>query len=552
MGNVLPMPRNYHKRTAEEFEENSSVTPSAVPETPRTPRYSDSSTGRSKRRGGRRKSSRNDGASSGRAAAAGSASGAAASSSRAADKSAASQGRKAKRQQRRHAARTEKTHEPGIVARVVNSWWNRLLGAIYSGNFADQSEQYLAHQTTRDYICNTCGEAANGALFPILTMICSQLLGAVQAGQFSMAFTIGSLLLFVANYGARTYQVSDLDEMQSFLDYQVNRLLTCAAALAVGMAWFKVMGYEGTMLSICSSMLVYRAVDGLADVYEGRLHQKDKLYLGGLAQAIRCVVAGVAFAVVLLLTGSLSLAGWALAIGGVASLLVVTIPLAYFETDKSLPLTLRGVRELFVQCFPLFIALFLYNLIDSMPKFAMEQMLSYDNQLYYNAMYFPAHCIMMFASFIYKPQLVRLARIWEDPEKHKRFDLIVVAMFAVIAVITAILAAFMGWIGIPLLSLMYGVDFEQFRSLVYVMIVMGGLAACIDFLYQIITVLRAQGSVMRLFLIAVVFSVPICYLLVGFADLAGAVLSGVVVMAILMVLLITEYARIHKQAAQAY
>ena len=456
------------------------------------------------------------------------------------------------RRRPRHEGRERPSRQPGFLARVVNDWWNRLIGAVFGGKFSEQTEQYLAHQTKRDYVCNTLGQAAWGMLFPVLTMVATWLVGAEQAGLFSMAFTVGTLLLFLANYGVRTYQVSDLDEMRSFLDYQIQRFLTCAAMLLVGWLWCRFRGYDAQMFAVCMGVLVFRAVDGLADVYEGRLQQKDKLYLAGLSQAARCVLGLVAFSVILFITRSLPVASFAMAVGGVASLLLLTVPLAFFETEKSLPATARGIRDLFVECFPLFLALFLYNLIDSVPKFAMEGALSYDNQLYYNALYFPAHSILMVAGFIYKPQLVRLARIWDDPEKHRRFDLVVLAMVGVIALITGAMALFMAWLGIPLMSLMYGLDFEQFRGLALVMVGTGGVCACIDFLYQIVTVLRAQGEVSRLYLIAFAFAVPVSMLLVNFAGLAGAVVGSLVSMAILLVLLVMEYCAIRRRMSRGY
>lgn len=458
-------------------------------------------------------------------------------------------GRKGRRGSgRERSSRPGTDRQQAFLPRVVNNWWNRLISAIFGGRLSEQTEQYAAHQTKRDYICNTIGQAAWGMLFPVLTMVATWLVGAEQAGQFSMAYTVGVLLLFLANYGVRTYQVSDLDDMHSFLDYQVNRFITCAAMLVVGWLWCQVRGYDASMFSICMGVLVFRAVDGLADVYEGRLQQKDKLYLAGLSQAVRCALGFLAFSAVLLLTRNLPMASFALAAGAVASLVLLTVPLAYFETERSLPATVRGVRELFVDCFPLFLALFLYNLIDSVPKFAMEGVLSYDNQLYYNAMYFPAHSILMMAGFIYKPQLVRLARIWDDPEKHRRFDLLVLAMVGVIALIAGGMALVMGTVGIPLMSFMYGLDFEQFRPLVYVMVATGGVCASIDFLYQIITVLRAQEQVSKLYLIAIVFAVPVSVLLVNFSGLAGAVMGSLVSMAILLVLLVMEYAQIRRRA----
>ena len=454
---------------------------------------------------------------------------------------------------KRRGGRAERpARQPGILARAANDWWNRLIGAVFGGKISEQTEQYLAHQTKRDYMCNTAGQAAWGMLFPLLTMVCTWLVGAEQAGLFSMAFTVGTLLLFLANYGVRTYQVSDLDDMRSFLDYQIQRFLTCALMLVVGWLWCQVRGYDPQMFAICMGVLVFRAVDGLADVYEGRLQQKDKLYLAGLSQAARCVLGLVAFSVTLFLTRNLAVASFAMAAGGVASLVLLTVPLALFETEKSLPASFRGVRDLFVECFPLFLALFLYNLIDSVPKFAMEGALSYDNQLYYNALYFPAHSILMVAGVIYKPQLVRLARIWDDPSRHRRFDLLVLAMVGVIALITGAMALFMAWLGIPIMSVMYGIDFEQFRSLALVMVGTGGVCACIDFLYQIVTVLRAQAEVSKLYLIAFAFAVPVAMLLVNFAGLAGAVVGSLVSMAILLVLLVMEYVAIRRRMSRGY
>lgn len=440
--------------------------------------------------------------------------------------------------------------QPGPLRRAVDKWWNRLIAAVFGGQESARSEQYLAHQTTRDYVLNTCGQAAWGALFPLLTMVCTWIVGAEKAGLFSMAFTIGTLLLFLANFGTRTYQVSDIDEMQSFADYQVHRIITCAAMLLVGYVYCRTREYADPMMSICMGVLAFRAVDGLADVYEGRLQQKDKLYLAGLSQGVRCAGSFVTFSAVLLLTRNLAWASWGMAIAAVGSLVVLSMPLAFFETDRGDKATLRGVRELFSACWPLFAALFLYNMIDSMPKFAMEGALSYDNQLYYNAMYFPAHTILMISAFVYKPQLVRLARIWDDHEKRHRFDLLVLAMIGVIALTTGVMALFMGTIGIPMLNLMYGLDFEQFRSLVYVMVGTGGVCACVDFLYQIITVLRAQSEVTLYYGAAFAFSVPVSMLLVNFAGLSGAVVGSLVCMAILLLLLLLQFFTIRQKAAR--
>lgn len=45
-----------------------------------------------------------------------------------------------------------KPRKPSRVARLVGGWWDRLIGAVYSGSLSSQTEQYAAHETTRDYI----------------------------------------------------------------------------------------------------------------------------------------------------------------------------------------------------------------------------------------------------------------------------------------------------------------------------------------------------------------------------------------------------------------
>mgnify|MGYP003257071397 FL=1 len=86
--------------------------------------------------------------------------------------------------------------QPGIVV----TWWTRLLSSVVSGDIPNQNEQYLAHQTSQDYLFNALGQGAWGALFPLLTVVCSQLVGIEQAGLFSMAFVVATLLLFIAQY----------------------------------------------------------------------------------------------------------------------------------------------------------------------------------------------------------------------------------------------------------------------------------------------------------------------------------------------------------------
>lgn len=441
-------------------------------------------------------------------------------------------------------SRNGKPRKKSFITRKVEAWCSRVLGAVSGDGLAEQEAEYASGRTTRDYVWNTVGVGLWGMVFPVLTIVVTQLAGAEQAGMFSLAFVTALLLMFVGNYGVRNFQASDLDEEYSFADYQVNRVLTVVIMLVAGITYCKFRGYTDQMWLMSLGVYFYKAVDALADVYEGRLQQVDKLYLAGISQAFRSAAALIGFSLALLITRNVGVSSIVMAVIAALTFVVFTFPLAQLETPKSRSANAKRVIGLLKQCFPLFVALFMYNLIDNMPKFVMEGALSYDNQLYYNALYFPAHAILLTSGFIYKPMLLKMANAWADPAKRKKFDLIIVVMFVIIVAITVVVAGAMGWFGLTIMSFLYSIDFEQYRGLCFVMLAAGGVTAGIEFLYQVITVLRRQRAVTKLYLITFGFSLFVPVLLVNFTGLPGAVIGYLIVMCILLVLLVSEYASI--------
>ena len=425
------------------------------------------------------------------------------------------------------------------LSRIVSSWADRVSGAAAQGSFSSQQAQYASGRTTRDYVCNTIGLALWGFVFPLLTIVCTQLVGAQQAGVFSLAFVTANLLMYLGNYGVRTFQVADIYDVRSFADYQVARIITCLAMLALGVGYCALRGYGGSVLVMTLGVFAYRTLDSLADVYEGRLQQADKMYLAGISQALRAGLALIAFSVVLLLSRSLAAASVFLAIGNALVLLFVTLPLAYMETAKSRRATRANVADIMQRCLPLFAAIFLYNLCDNIPKFMMEGVLSYDNQLYFNALYFPAHSILMMAGMVYKPLLLRLANAFKGGDRSGFSSTLGLVLGCIVGIVVVMLVI-MNTVGLPLMSFLYGIDFARFRIPMNLMIVAGGLTAAIDFLYQVITIQRKQNTVMKLYVVTLAVSVVASVSLIHACGLLGAVAAYVIEMAVLFALIVRQ------------
>lgn len=285
--------------------------------------------------------------------------------------------------------RPNKARRQGAIARLVNHWIDRLVGAASQRSFSGQEEQYSSHQTTRDFIFNSLGIGVWGVVFPLLTIVITQLVGADQAGIFSLAFVTGTLLMIIGNYGVRTYQVSDIDEDHSFADYQINRIITCILMVVAGYVYCCILRlrvrhvrHQHGRVPVPHGRRAGRCLRGAPTA--GR-QDVSRGHLAGISK--RCRARRVQHRPLchaqpgVLVHHHGNRRGGKPACPDCASRV-------HGDTQVA-PLGNGGVVNLFKRCFPVFVALFLYCLIDNMPKFRMEGPLSYDNQLYFNVLYFP-------------------------------------------------------------------------------------------------------------------------------------------------------------------
>lgn len=441
-------------------------------------------------------------------------------------------------------------HAPRSSHNIMRSWKNRLMEGVQHQDFANQVALYGSHRTVKDYLCNALGQACMGLMFPLLTILVSQICGCDSAGQFSMAFVVASVFQFIALFGVRTFQVSDVSEQDSFAAYQLQRILTCIIMAAMSWIYLTLRHDSELMSSLLISLMAFKLIDSLADVYEGRLQQCDKLYLAGISQAIRCGGACFVFMLVLILFHDVQTATRALALFAGVSFGIITYPLAKFETPKSRAWEPIELSELFYECFPAFLGQFLFALIDTSPKFIMEAILDYQQQLYFNALYFPAMAIVLVAALVYKPQLMKLSMLWTQNDNTKRFDTQTFIIATSIIGITVLMAFIMWNWGATLNGILYGVSFKHLQLEQLGMVIAGGLSACIDFFFQLLTIIRKQANAFTSYLISFGFVIICSLICITTLRFSGAVGSYVGAMILLCMLLCLQYVHARKTIQQ--
>lgn len=334
----------------------------------------------------------------------------------------------------------------------------------------------------------------------VILMVISRIDAVTDAGNFVIAYAIANLLIMIGKYGIRQYQVSDVTEQFSFSDYLGARFISTAGMLIAAVVYIIIQTASGAydfeksaaVFLICGA----KAVDAFEDVYHGMFQQHSRLDIAGKIWTIRLLVYIVEFMAVYSLLRNLVLTA--------AICLVTTILLAFVLNGtviKSKALIYaKGregghIRQLMVDCFPIFVSNFLMAYVANAPKYAIDVVLSSQEQAQFNYIFMPVFVISLLSTFIYQPMINRLAVMWHE-NKLSRFWKMIFRQVAFVAGLTVLAMGAGALLGIPVLSAMYGVDLSPYRMELVILLLGGGMVALINFFTMVITVTRYQKHLM--------------------------------------------------------
>lgn len=346
----------------------------------------------------------------------------------------------------------------------------------------------------------------------VILMVISRIDNVTDAGTFVIAYAIANLLIMIGRYGIRQYQVSDIKEKFSFHEYLILRIATTffmmlTAAIYIGILYFNgSYDYEKSIaiLLICG----LKAVDAFEDVFHGLFQQHDRLDIAGKILTVRLFIFIIEYMLVYYFTHNLILTSVICLITTIVlSLFLNGSVIKNFTYSKS-TVSKAHLKNLVVDCFPIFISTFLMAYVANAPKYSIDIVLSSHDQAQFNYIFMPVFVISLLSTFIYQPMINRLAIIWSE-NKLKQFWTLILRQTLIIAALTLLAMTGGFLLGIPILSLLYGVDLSAFKTELIILLLGGGLLALVNFFTMVITVTRYQKHLIW------------GYLLISLAFLAG-------------------------------
>lgn len=352
------------------------------------------------------------------------------------------------------------------------------------------------NQNKSAYLWNTSAAMLNAFQTVFILMLISRIDPVIDAGVFTIAFAIGNLMMTIGKYGIRQFQVSDVNEKYSFKEYLTSRVVTTIVMI---IASFIYVGYNHLtgLYNIEKCMVVIliclaKAVDAFEDVFHGMLQQYLRLDVAGKVLTIRLFTYIIVYLAVYLITQNLVITSAVALVISVFQFVVLNyIALKEFKIKKK-TLIYKKVGNLFVECFPLFIAAYLVMYIGNAPKYAIDKVMSSEAQACFTYIFMPVFVISLLSQFVYQPVISKLAMLWHE-SKLQEFNKLIFRQVGLIFGLSA--AAVVGGylLGIPVLSLIYGVNLEEYKTALVILLLGGGALAFVNFLQMIITVARKQN-----------------------------------------------------------
>ena len=352
------------------------------------------------------------------------------------------------------------------------------------------------NQLKSAYFWNTGAAMLNAFQTVFILMLISRIDPVIDAGVFTIAFAIGNLMMTIGKYGIRQFQVSDLEEKYSFREYTITRSISClvmilASFIYVGVNFFTgLYDFEKSLVIIL--VCLAKTIDSFEDVIHGMLQQYMRLDVAGKILSTRLFTYIVVYMAVYLVSKDLVFtSAVALIISFLQCLYLNWIALSGMEIRKK-TFDYKNISGLLVECFPLFISSYLIMYISNAPKYAIDKVMPSEVQACFSYIFMPVFVISLLSQFIYQPVIGKMALYWQNNDMPSFVKMIYRQVLIVIALSVAVILG--GYfLGIPILSLIYGVDLNGYKTSLLILLIGGGALALVNFLQMIITVARKQN-----------------------------------------------------------
>lgn len=324
-----------------------------------------------------------------------------------------------------------------------------------------------------------------------------------NSGYLAFAMAVGNLYLGLATYNMRTYQVSDVENVNSAGNYVAFRFVTVSLT-SLCFVLYAILVSSGETLVITLAYLLFKLDESFVNVMYGIDQKAYRMDYIGQSQLMRGTLCLGFFCLGLVCFDSLFIAIVGMAVACFCVTLFFDVPRARSITEIRPRLKWKQCRSFLVKCFPSAAAVFLCGTVVSLVRQVFGLQYGQEALGIYAAVATPAVVVQVLANYLYNPVLAPLAEKWMHGSATAFFRLLGKALFAMGVVIAVVLLVF-GLFGGSLLVLVYGDSIAEYTYLLFPVLISTGCVAFMWFFTDLLISVRKLGGALAANVFATLF-----------------------------------------------
>lgn len=294
----------------------------------------------------------------------------------------------------------------------------------------------------------------------LLTVLAARIGGYECAGMFSLAIAFSNIITYIASWGMRGVQVSDVAEEYSNGDFAGARLVTILCAALVFPLLLMLYGYTGELALCCAAAVFYKLLESITDLLFGTMQRQGRYDRIAVSYTLKGTLPAAAFAI--FLRTSLPAALSAMTAAYLLQVLLYDLPC--LRGCGLLPMRFSRVKALMKKCLPLMLNGMVSAWLVYLPRHSVQRQLGDEMLGYYGSISTVVVVLSTLSGAVWAvlmPSLSLLIREKNVPQLRRTLRKVFLAMLAVAA---AALAAG-NLLGPWAFALIYGGDIRSYMYL---------------------------------------------------------------------------------------
>lgn len=313
----------------------------------------------------------------------------------------------------------------------------------------------------KNFLWNAIGMTCNCFNSLFFMILITRINSMDDAGIFTLSFSIACLVYYIGTYAGRVYQVTNVNDSITDSDFIIHRAITCVMMVFISLMYCFISGYSLYKFTVVILLCIYKSLEAFSDVLYGVVQKNNNLYQVGISLTIKSVFALILFVVVDIVTRNIVYSILFAILAWILVIVLYDFKNVNYVSKFKLHFNISSLRDIFKNGFFVFIINFLSSYIVNAPKYALDGRASNELQAIFGIILMPATLISLGAQYFIQPFLEQLTSSFKNNDK-KAFNKVVIKLLFITSGLGVICLIGAYILGIPVLSLVYGLELSAY------------------------------------------------------------------------------------------